>query len=153
MPAPRKALMSKKRKHTSPEESAAMLLKLKALKARHATRVLELSRSALRAMKEIADIEAAMDLEAAKEVHDDYVDCVPDFKLTFEAVYAQHAEEADDTSPRVEDCLDIFLAIEKDAISAFSSEMAAEAALAAKASSATLAAWAEKTASTSAAVP
>jgi hypothetical protein len=87
-------------------------------------------------MKEIADIEAAMDLEAAEEVHNDYIDCVPDFKLTFEAVYAQHAEEADDTSPRVADCLDIFLAIEEDATAAVpyaSPVAAAESSAAAKA--------------------
>ncbi len=50
--------------------------------------------------------------------HNDYIDCVPDVKLTFEAVYAQHADGADDTSPRVADCLDIFLAIEEDATAA-----------------------------------
>lgn len=127
MPAPRKAL-SKKRKHTSPEETAAMLPKLKAIKATSAGRVLHLSRVALRAMKEIADIENAMFLQASEEVHEDYQDMLPDFKLTFEAVYAVHAEEADDTSARVDDCMDIFLAIEKDAIAAFPSEVAAEAA-------------------------
>ena len=133
MPAPRKALLSKKRKHASSEETAAMLLMLKALKAKHAARVLELSRAALKAMKEIADIEAVMDLEAATKIHDDYIDCVSDFKLTFEAVYAQHAEEADDTSPRVEDCLDIFLAIEQDAAAAVPRAAATDAAAAAEA--------------------
>lgn len=115
MPAPRKALSTKKIKRASPEEKEAILLKLKALKEKHAARMLELTRTALRAMKEMADIEAAMDREASTEIHDAYIDCVPEFKLTFEAVYAQHAEEADDTTPTIGDCLDIFLAIEKDA--------------------------------------
>jgi hypothetical protein len=84
-------------------------------------------------MKEIANIEAARYLQAAEEVHEDYQDMLPDFKLTFEAVYAVHAEDADDTSARVDDCMDIFLAIEKDAIATFPSEVAAEAAAAAAA--------------------
>jgi adenosylmethionine-8-amino-7-oxononanoate aminotransferase len=79
-------------------------------------------------MKEIANIEDAMDLQASEEVHEDYQDMLPDFKLTFEAAYAEHAEEADDTSARIDDCMDIFLAIEMDAIAAFPSEVAAEAA-------------------------
>jgi hypothetical protein len=135
MPAPRKALLSKKRKHASAEETAAALPKLKLIKTKYAARVLELSRSALKAMKEIADIEAAMDLEAAAEVDDDYIDYVPDFKLTFEAAYAQHAEDADDESPRVDDCINVFLAIEKDATAAFSSETAAAATVEAASSS------------------
>jgi hypothetical protein len=51
---------------------------------------------------------------------------VPDFKLTFEASYEQQAEEADDTSPRIDDCMNVLTAIQKDAVAAFSSEMAAE---------------------------
>lgn len=118
MPPPRKLLSSKKRKHSSLDETEAMLLKLKALKAEKAARVLVLSRIVLKAMKEIVDIESEMDLQAAMEIHDDYINCVPDFKLTFEAVYAQHAEEADDPPLRVADCLDIFHAIQDDAASA-----------------------------------
>ena len=129
MPAPRKALSSKKSKHASPEETAAVLPKLKIIKTKYAARVLQLSRRALSAMKEINDIEGAMDLEAA-EVRDDYQDALPDFKLTFEAAYEQHAEEADDTAPRIVDCWDVLIAIEKDATAAFPSEMAAAAALA-----------------------
>ncbi len=65
MPAPRKALFSKKMKRATPEEADQMLPKLKVIKAKHAARVLQLSRSALRAMKELENLEAAMDLEAA----------------------------------------------------------------------------------------
>jgi hypothetical protein len=129
MPAPRKALLSKKMKRATPEAAEQMLPKLKLIKAKHAARVLQLSRTALRAMKELETIEAAMDLEAAAEVHDDYIDQLPDFKLTFEAAYAQHAEEADDTSARLDDCMGILIAIEKDAADTFPSEMAAAAAV------------------------
>ncbi len=54
-------------------------------------------------------------MKAATEVHDDYIDHLPDFKLTFEAAYAQHAEEADDNSARLDDFMGILVAIEKDA--------------------------------------
>ena len=131
MPAPRKALLSKKMKRATPEAAEQMLPKLKLIKAKHAARVLQLSRAALRAMKELETIEAAMDLEAAAEVHDDYIDHLPDFKLTFEAAYAQHAEEADDNSARLDECMCILAAIEKDAAATFPSEMAADAAAAA----------------------
>ena len=131
MPAPRKALSSKKIKCATPEAAEQMLPKLKLIKAKHAARVLQLSRTALRAMKELETIEAAMDLEAAAEVHDDYIDHLPDFKLTFEAAYAQHAEEADDNSARLDECMCILAAIEKDAAATFPSEMAADAAAAA----------------------
>ena len=131
MPAPRKALLSKKMKCATPEAAEQMLPKLKLIKAKHAARVLQLSRTALRAMKELETIEAAMDLEAATEVHDDYIDHLPDFKLTFEAAYAQHAEEADDNSARLDECMCILAAIEKDAAATFPSEMAADAAAAA----------------------
>ena len=131
MPAPRKALLSKKMKRATPEAAEQMLPKLKLIKAKHAARVLQLSRTALRAMKELETIEAAMDLEAAAEVHDDYIDHLPDFKLTFEAAYAQHAEEADDNSARLDECMCILAAIEKDAAATFPSEMAADAAAAA----------------------
>ena len=132
---PRKALLLKKQasaEETAEEEArrCRVLSKLKLIKTKYAARVLQLSRSALRAMKEINDIEGDMDLEAA-DVRDDYQDALPDFKLTFEAAYEQQAEEADDTAPRVVDCCDVLMAIEKDAIAAFSSEKAAEAAVAA----------------------
>ncbi len=127
MPAPRKALVSKKTTRATPEAAEQMLQKLKLIKAKHAARVLQLSRSALLAMKELENIEAAMDLDAAIEVHDGYIDYLPDFKLTFEAAYAQHAEEADDTSARLDDCMDILIAIAKDAAATFPSEMAADA--------------------------
>ncbi len=129
MPAPRKALLplTKKRKF---ELDASLVkdeeAKLKSIKTKYAARVLILCRSALRALKEITNIEADMDLEASEGVHNDYIDRVPDFKLTFEASYEQHAEEADDTSPRIDDCMDVLTAIQKDAVAAFSSEMAAE---------------------------
>ena len=58
-------------------------------------------------------------------MHDGYIDYLPDFKLTFEAAYAQHAEEADDAAPRIDDCMDVLAAIEKDAVAAFPSETAA----------------------------
>ena len=44
MPVPSKALLSKKRKHTSAEETAAELPKLKPIKSKHTARMLELSR-------------------------------------------------------------------------------------------------------------
>ena len=95
-----------------------MLPKLKLIKETHAARVLELSRTALKAIREIAEIETAMDLQATTHVHERYVDCVPDFKLTFEAVYAQLAEEFDDQLPRLDDCAEVLTAIEDDAAAA-----------------------------------
>ena len=106
-----------------------MLPKLKLIKAKHAARILQLSRSALQAMKEIAAIEAAMESEATADVHQYYEYAVTDFKMTFEATYAQDAEDADDTAPRLDDCMDILAAIEKDAAAAFPSETAAAAAV------------------------
>ena len=108
-----------------------MRQKLNLIKARTAARVLQLSRSALRSMREIAAIETAMETEATADVHQNYENAVDDFKMTFEATYAQHAEEADDTSPRLDDCIDILIAIEKDAAATFPSEMAAAEAVAA----------------------
>ena len=130
MPAPRKALSAKKRKHVSPEEKEAIRLKLKTLKEKYAVRMLELSRIALNAMEEMAEIEEAMNLEAVKEIDNDYVDHVPEYKLTFEAVYAQHAEDADDTSPRIGDCLDVLITIEQDAADAVPHAAANDAAVA-----------------------
>ena len=118
MPAPRKALSLKKVKYGTAEEIAAMLPKLMLIKAKHAARVLQLSRSALQAMKEIAAIEAAMETEATADVHQYYEYAVTDFKMTFETTYAQDAEDADDTAPRLDDCMDILSKIEKDAAAA-----------------------------------
>ncbi len=95
-----------------------MLPKLKLIKSKHAARVLELTRTALQAMEELSKIEAEMDIEAAKEVRDDYQNTIPEFKLTFEALYAQHAEENDDTSARLDDCMDVLEAIKKEAADA-----------------------------------
>ena len=92
--------------------------------------MLELSRIALNAMEEMAEIEEAMNLEAVKEIDNDYVDHVPEYKLTFEAVYAQHAEDADDTSPRIGDCLDVLITIEQDAADAVPHAAANDAAVA-----------------------
>ena len=128
MPAPRKALSLKKVKYGTAEEIAAMLPKLMLIKAKHAARVLQLSRSALQAMKEIAAIEAAMETEATADVHQYYEYAVTDFKMTFEATYAQDAEDADDTAPRLDDCMDILSKIEKDAAAAIAAA-AAEASL------------------------
>ena len=128
MPAPRKALFSaeKKRKLLSIEAAIEGEAKLKLIKTKYAARVLQLSRSALQAMKEIADMEEAMDAEATKGVHEDYEAAVPKFKLTFEAVYAQQAEEADDESARLDTCMDVLLEMEKDAAAFCTpSEMAA----------------------------
>ena len=80
-------------------------------------------------MKEIAAIEAAMESEATADVHQYYEYAVTDFKMTFEATYAQDAEDADDTSARLDDCMDVLAAIEKDAAAAFPSETAAAAAV------------------------
>lgn len=106
--------MTNKRKHytTSPK---VIMSRLKALKEKHAARVLELSCCAINIMKELSEIEADMDLEAATEIHNDYIDYSPDFKLTFEAVYAKNAIKADFMSLTIKDCLNILLAINRDA--------------------------------------
>ena len=73
----------------------------------------------LEACSPLEIIEAAIDLEAAGDVCNDYQDALPDFKVLFDTVYAQHAEEANDTSARLDYCMDDLLAIEKDTAAAF----------------------------------
>ena len=114
----RKAFSFKRPKRATPEETAIMLPKLKLIKAKHAARVQELTRAALKALEELSKIEAEMDIEATKEVCDDYHNRLPEFKLTFEALYAQHAEENDETSARLDDCMDVLEAIQKEAADA-----------------------------------
>jgi hypothetical protein len=129
MPAPRKPLFAAEKKRKlllSIEAATEGEAQLKLIKTKYAARVLQLCRSALQAMKKIADIEAAMDVEATKGVHEDYEAAMPNFKLTFEAVYAQQAEEADDESARLDTCMDVLLEMEKDAAAFCTpSEMAA----------------------------
>ena len=67
----------------SAAEAADMLPKLRAIKAKHAARVRELANIAVVALREL---EEAMDAEASREVHYDYVD-LDGFKLTFEHDY------------------------------------------------------------------
>ena len=102
----RKAFSFKRPKRATPEETALMLPKLKLIKSKHAARVLELTRTALQAMEELSKIEAEMDIEAAKEVRDDYQNTIPEFKLTFEskkedadAVVEESGNAEDATAP------------------------------------------------------
>ena len=120
-------------KYGTAEERAAMLPKLKLIKKKNAARILELSRSVLRGMREIEAIEDAMEAEATADVHKHYDFAVPEFKMTFEATYTEFAAEEDDMTPRLENCIAVLKAIEADAADAAAAVEAADAAAAVEA--------------------
>ncbi len=93
-------------------ETADMIPKLIAIKARHAARVRELANAAIVALREINDIEEAMDAEASAMVHPDYVD-VPGIKLTFEVAYRDPS--AAEPAVNVAMCFGVLLEVRREA--------------------------------------
>ncbi len=93
-------------------EAADMIPRLQAIKERHAARVRELANIAVVALREIEEIEEAMDAYAFRNVHPAYTDL--DFKLTFEIAYRNPAE----THPlvmNVTHCRSVLLDVRHDA--------------------------------------
>jgi hypothetical protein len=122
MPAPRKALKEKKRKlsHVSKGHDL-MLARLQAIKAKHAVRVQELGANVLPALKEVAAIEDAMELEASQAtgVRTDYRRRVEfsGFKLTFEAQY-HDAENEYEKLVQLAQIVEVLEGIREDAVAA-----------------------------------
>jgi hypothetical protein len=103
MPLNRRALESRKRKLTD-EERAPITEALKEIKKKRAYTVLELTKTALDALHKLEEIEETMETEARK-VHDDYVNVIQDYKVTFQPFYPEHLEELDEPPPTLEDAL------------------------------------------------
>ena len=104
--APRKALGLKRRK-TADVDREAVLPLLREIKAKNSSRVRELCRVALEALRELEGIELQMDREA-RDVCPAYLEALPDFKLTFERTPGRFADEndrdTDDDSGSLEQC-------------------------------------------------
>jgi hypothetical protein len=90
------------------EEQSALLIQLQAIKAKNATRAVELGRIAADALRELLVIEDRMDDEA-RALSPEYMRLLmnTDFKLTYQTMYAQWAEESDETIPMLEDALSV----------------------------------------------
>ena len=115
--APRRPLLIKRSKSTpalSAEDKAALLPKLKAIRAKHAPRVLELARVAFHALNELENIEATMGDEA-RALYPHYVHDLQDYKLTFEHDYPDRAEQYDDDAPFLQQAILVVEAMEAEA--------------------------------------
>jgi hypothetical protein len=96
----------------SAAEAAAMILRLQAIKERHAARVRQLANIAVIALREIEEIEEAMDAYAFRNVHPDYTEL--DFKLTFEIAYRTPAD-AQPLVMNVTHCRSVLQDVRRDA--------------------------------------
>jgi DNA phosphorothioation-dependent restriction protein DptG len=120
MPAPRKAFGSRKRKLTE-EECAPIIEALSEIKKRKAAIVLELTQTALDALLKLEEIEATMD-EEARKVHEDYVNSIEDYKVTFQPFYQEQAEELDEPPPTLEDARFLVQKMNQDASNTLTGE-------------------------------
>ena len=120
MPAPRRALGSRKRKLTE-EECAPIIEALSEIKKRKAAIVLELTQTALDALLKLEEIEATMD-EEARKVHEDYVNSIEDYKVTFQPFYQEQAEELDEPPPTLEDARFLVQKMNQDASNTLTGE-------------------------------
>jgi hypothetical protein len=125
--APRRPLLIKRSKTTTPalsaEDKAALMPQLKAIRAKHAPRVLELTRVALDALNALEQLEDAMD-EEARALYPSYVRDIQDYKLTFQHDYPQRAEEYDDAAPFLEQAVDVIADMRKEAEATTTTTMA-----------------------------
>jgi hypothetical protein len=115
--APRRPLLIKRSKSTpalSAEDKAALLPQLKALRAKHAPRVLHLARIALEALEALQELEESMD-EDARALYPHYVNDLQDYKLTFEHDYPDRAEQYDDDAPFLQQAILVVEAMEAEA--------------------------------------
>ena len=108
---------SKKAPLLSEEEKAALLPQLVAIRAKHAGRALELARAAKDALRELELLEDRMDDEA-RALCPKYMRALPDFQLTFEAAYREHAEENDNELHFLAECSETVEGIELRAAAA-----------------------------------
>jgi hypothetical protein len=120
MPAPRQALGSRKRKLTE-EECAHIIEALSKIKKRKAAIVLELTQTALDALLKLEEIEVTMD-EEARKVHEDYVNSIEDYKVTFQPFYQEQAEELDEPPPTLEDARFLVQKMNQDASNTINGE-------------------------------
>ena len=102
MPAPRRALSNSRKRSLTEEECAPIIEALGAIKKKKAEIVLALTQTALDALLKLEAIEEEIDAEARK-VHEDYVNVIRGFKVTFQSDYPEHAEELDDPPATLED--------------------------------------------------
>jgi hypothetical protein len=115
MPAPRRALDTKDRKRKLTEEERAPIIEaLSAIKKKKAEMVLALTQTALDALIKLEAIEEEMDAEASK-VHEDYVNAIQDFKVTFQDYYPEHAEELEEPPATLEDARALVQKMNQDA--------------------------------------
>ena len=116
--APIRQRFCMKRSKTTPallaEDKAARLPMLKALRAKHAPRVLHLARIALEALEALQELEESMD-EDARALYPHYVNDLQDYKLTFEHDYPDHAEQYDDDAPFLQQAILVVEAMEAEA--------------------------------------
>ena len=105
MPAIRQVIESifRKRKLTD-EERAPIVGALREIKQKKAAIVRELTQTALDALLKLEKIEETMDAEA-RAVHDDYANVIEDYKVTFQTVYQEHAEDLDEPPPTLDDAI------------------------------------------------
>jgi hypothetical protein len=108
------AKRSKSTPALSAEDKAALLPKLKAIRAKHAPRVLELTALALEAIHALEVIEDTMDNEA-RALYPHYVRDIHDYKLTFQLEYPERAEELDEDLPLLEHALQAVGTMEAEA--------------------------------------
>ncbi len=115
----RHALSAKKQKaqQLTDAERIEGIEKLKAIKKKHAPKVLDLVRKAIEAVKGLRAIEAEMGEEAVT-VHKHYNTVLSEFKLTFELMDSDMAEQYDHDFTGLEDCEDALEDIEKEACAA-----------------------------------
>ena len=114
MPAPRRALTGDRKRRLTEEECAPITEALAAIKKKKAETVLALTQTAMDALIKLEEIEEEMDAEARK-VHEDYVDGITDFKVTFKDYYPEHAEELDEPPATLEDAHTVVQMMNQDA--------------------------------------
>jgi hypothetical protein len=121
MPAPRKFIghdesSTKKRKVLTPEQLDEALHKLEALKREHAPRARALCQIIQDALQELEELHTRLETEG-EEIQPNFVEAVPNFKLTFEPAYREHNEELDDPRPTLLDFAELMVEVAADASS------------------------------------
>jgi hypothetical protein len=121
MPAPRKFIghdesSTKKRKVLTPEQLDEALRKLEALKREHAPRARALCQIIQDALQELEELHTRLEAEGER-LQPNFVEAVPNFKLTFEPAYREHNEELDDPRPTLLDFAELMVEVAADASS------------------------------------
>jgi uracil-DNA glycosylase len=121
MPAPRRALSNCRKRRLTEEECAPIIEALGAIKKKKAEIVLALTQTALDALLKLEAIEEEIDAEARK-VHEDYVNSIEDYKVTFQPFYQEQAEELDEPPPTLEDARFLVQKMNQDASNTLTGE-------------------------------